>query len=68
MLRSNQAGTLRGVTDTNFSTEGFNGEYFFPSIQAYQPQLETGAQTASQYLLTAGPTPLIPGNPVASGS
>jgi len=56
---------LRGVMDANFSTEGFNGEYFFPSIQAYQSQLETGAQTASQFLLTAGPTASTPGNPLA---
>ncbi len=56
---------LRGVTDSNYSTEGFNGEYFFPSIEAYQTGLETGAQTASQYLLTGGATALAAGNPLA---
>src|ERR1700723_1782124 len=57
---------LRGVTDSNFSTTGFNGEYIFPSIQAYQAALATGAQNASQFLLTAGPTAGMPGNPLAS--
>src|SRR5579862_5459729 len=57
---------LRGVTDSNFSTTGFNGEYIFPSIQAYQAALATGAQNASQFLLTAGPTASMPGNPNAS--
>ncbi|HXP68057.1 MAG TPA: carboxypeptidase regulatory-like domain-containing protein [Candidatus Dormibacteraeota bacterium] len=57
---------LRGVTDSNFSTTGFNGEYIFPSIQAYQAALAIGAQNASQFLLTAGPTAGMPGNPLAS--
>ena len=57
---------LRGITDSNFSTTGFNGEYIFPSIQAYQAALATGAQNASQFLLTAGPTAGMPGNPLAS--
>src|SRR5579863_9734146 len=57
---------LRGVTDSNFSTTGFNGEYIFPSIQAYQAALATGVQNASQFLLTAGPTAGMPGNPNAS--
>src|ERR1700751_180285 len=57
---------LRGITDSNFSTTGFNGEYIFPSIQAYQAALLTAAQNASQFLLTAGPTASMPGNPLAS--
>ncbi len=57
---------LRGITDSNFSTTGFNGEYIFPSIQAFQAALLTGAQNASQFLLTAGPTASMPGNPLAS--
>ena len=57
---------LRGITDSNFSTAGFNGEYIFPSIQAYQAALATGSQNASQFLLTAGPTASMPGNPNAS--
>lgn len=61
-------GRLRGVHDSNDSTQGFNGEYIFPSIEAYQSALETGAQTASQYLLTAGATPSTPGNPLATVS
>jgi len=59
-------GRLRGVTDSNSSTAGFNGVYIFPSIQAYQSALATGAQTASQFSLTAGSTATIPGNPFAS--
>ena len=57
---------LRGVTDSNSSTAGFNGAYVFPSIQAYQSTLATGAQTATQFSLTAGPTAAVPGNPLAS--
>lgn len=56
---------LRGITDSNDSTQGFNGEYIFPSIEAYQSALVSGTQTASQYLLTAGPTATTPGNPLA---
>jgi Carboxypeptidase regulatory-like domain len=56
---------LRGLTDSNTSTAGFNGEYIFPSIQAYQAALESGTQTASQFLLTAGSTATAPGNPFA---
>lgn len=58
-------GRLRGITDTNNSTQGFNGEYIFPSIEAYQSALASGTQTASQYLLTAGATATTPGNPLA---
>lgn len=56
---------LRGVTDSNESTEGFNGEYIFPSIEAYQNALVSGTQTATQYLLTAGATATTPGDPFA---
>jgi hypothetical protein len=59
-------GRLRGVTDSNSSTAGFNGVYVFPSIQAYQSALATGAQTASQFSLTAGSTATVPGNPLAN--
>jgi hypothetical protein len=59
-------GRLRGVTDSNSSTTGFNGAYVFPSIQAYQAALATGVQTASQFSLTAGSTAVIPGNPFVS--
>jgi hypothetical protein len=58
-------GRLRGVTDTNNSTTGFNGEYIFPSIQAYQLALESGTQGASQFSLTAGSTIATPPNRVA---
>jgi len=57
---------LRGVTDSNTSTAGFNGEYIFPSIQAYQAALATGTQTASQFSLTAGSAANLPGNPFVS--
>ena len=33
-------GRLRGLTDSNFATSGFNGAFVFPSIQAYQATLE----------------------------
>jgi len=56
---------LRGVTDSNDSTAGFNGSYVFPSIQAYQSALASGTQSASQFSLTAGPTATTPGNPFA---
>ncbi|MGA8143162.1 MAG: carboxypeptidase regulatory-like domain-containing protein [Candidatus Acidiferrales bacterium] len=59
-------GRLRGVLDSSSSTEGFNGEYIFPSIEAYQSALASGTQTASQFLLTAGPVATVPGNPFAS--
>lgn len=56
---------LRGLTDSNTSTTGFNGEYQFPSIEAYQAALASGAQTASQFTLTAGATATSAGNPFA---
>jgi hypothetical protein len=61
-------GRLRAVTDANNSTGGFNGDYIFPSIQAYQSALEFGTQGAAQYLLTAGSTVTTPPNPAASVS
>jgi len=57
---------LRGVTDSNSSTAGFNGLFVFPSIEAYQAALESGTPTASQFSLTAGATATTPGNPLAS--
>ena len=56
-------GRLRVVTDANSSTTGFNGSYIFPSIEAYQSALALGTQTATQFLLTAGSTAAVPGNP-----
>jgi hypothetical protein len=56
-------GRLRAVTDANSSTTGFNGNYVFPSIEAYQTALASGTQSASQFLLTAGPSATSPGNP-----
>jgi hypothetical protein len=47
-------GRLRGVTDSNSSTAGFNGEYIFPSIQVYQSTLEGLTQGATQFLQTTG--------------
>jgi len=61
-------GRLRGITDSNTSTSGFNGTYVFPSIQAYQAALASGAQTASQFSLTAGSAANLPGNPFAGVS
>jgi hypothetical protein len=46
---------LRGYTDGNSSTSGFNGTYQFPSIQAYISTLE-GVPSANQYKVTANPT------------
>jgi hypothetical protein len=56
-------GRLRTVSDANSSTTGFNGNYVFPSIEAYQAALASGTPSASQFLLTAGPTAATPGNP-----
>lgn len=61
-------GRLRVLTDSNNSTAGFNGEYVFPSIQAYQAALASGKQSASQFSLTAGSTASTPPNPFASVS
>ena len=43
---------LRGLTDVNSATSGFNGSFFFPSIQAYQATLEGTEQAAVQYSIT----------------
>jgi hypothetical protein len=58
-------GRLRGMRDSNYSTAGFNGQYTFASLTAYQITLQnlgklTPAQIrdagggASQYTLTQG--------------
>jgi len=47
-------GRLRGLTDANSSSAGFNGMYIFPSIQAYQMTLEGLTQGATQFLQTVG--------------
>ena len=51
---------LRGVTDENNSTGGFNGSYEFSSIQAYQQTLMSQTNpailpAASQFTVTANP-------------
>jgi uncharacterized membrane protein YgcG len=45
---------LRGYTDGNSSTGGFNGTYVFPSIQAYINTLQ-GVPSANQFTVTANP-------------
>ncbi|MFZ3333553.1 MAG: carboxypeptidase regulatory-like domain-containing protein [Candidatus Acidiferrales bacterium] len=45
---------LRGYTDGNSSTGGFNGTYVFPSIQAYVNTLQ-GVPSANQFTVTANP-------------
>ncbi|MGA7963690.1 MAG: carboxypeptidase regulatory-like domain-containing protein [Candidatus Acidiferrales bacterium] len=45
---------LRGETDGNSSTGGFNGTYIFPSIDAYISTLQ-GFPSANQYTVTANP-------------
>ena len=45
-------GRLRGLTDSNSATSGFNGAFVFPSIQAYQATLEGSQQGAVQYSVT----------------
>ncbi len=47
-------GRLRAVTDNSYSTAGFNGSYYFPSLAAYQATL-AGTPSAAQYTLTTGP-------------
>jgi hypothetical protein len=60
---------LRGLTDSNNSTSGFNGSYIFPSIHAYQQQLLGQGFFATQYSVTGTPNnPSIPPNPHASVS
>jgi len=50
-------GRLRGLTDVNTATSGFNGSFFFPSIQAYQATLEGSEQSAVQYSITGNANP-----------
>jgi Carboxypeptidase regulatory-like domain len=50
-------GRLRGLTDVNSATSGFNGSFFFPSIQAYQSTLEGTGQDAVQYSITGNANP-----------
>jgi hypothetical protein len=50
-------GRLRGLTDSNFATSGFNGAFVFPSIQAYQATLEGTQQGAVQYSVTGNANP-----------
>ena len=58
---------LRGLTDSNDSTSGFNGSYIFPSIQAYQQTLLGQGFFATQYSVTGTPNnPSIPPDPHAS--
>jgi hypothetical protein len=45
---------LRGYTDGNSSTGGFNGTYEFPSIDAYISTLQ-GMPSANQFTVTANP-------------
>ncbi len=50
-------GRLRGLTDTNNATSGFNGTFIFPSIQAYQATLEGTQESAVQYSITGNANP-----------
>ncbi|HXN74309.1 MAG TPA: carboxypeptidase regulatory-like domain-containing protein [Candidatus Acidoferrales bacterium] len=50
-------GRLRGLTDANSATSGFNGAFFFPSIQAYQATLEGTEEAAVQYSITGNANP-----------
>jgi hypothetical protein len=45
---------LRGSTDGNTSTGGFNGTFVFPSIAAYVSSLQ-GTPSANQFTVTANP-------------
>jgi Carboxypeptidase regulatory-like domain len=58
---------LRGVTDNNFSTSGFNSGYSFPSIQAFQQTL-AGTPIANQYTITSSPIFGGVPNPIANAS
>jgi hypothetical protein len=54
---------LRGSTDGNTSTGGFNGTFVFPSIEAYVSSLQ-GTPSANQFTVTANPTnTTLPANP-----
>lgn len=46
---------LRGETDGNTSTDGFNGTYVFPSLEAYIATLQ-GTPSANQFTVTANPS------------
>jgi len=60
---------LRGVTDDNYTTAGFNSSYFFPSVAAYQQTIMTGGTpAASQYSITSSPTFGGVANPFATAS
>jgi hypothetical protein len=60
---------LRGVTDDNTSTAGFNSGYSFASIQSYQQTLlNPAAPLASQYSITSSPVFNGVPNPFASAS
>ena len=60
---------LRGVTDNNFSTAGFNSGYFFPSVSAFQQTLlNPAAAAASQYTITSSPVFGGVPNPFANAS
>jgi hypothetical protein len=45
---------LRGSTDSNTSTGGFNGTFIFPSVAAYIATLQ-GTPSANQFTVTANP-------------
>src|SRR5580704_12485647 len=45
---------LRGSTDSNTSTGGFNGTFVFPSVAAYIATLQ-GTPSANQFTVTANP-------------
>jgi hypothetical protein len=54
---------LRGSTDGNTSTGGFNGTYVFPSTAAYIATLQ-GTPSANQFTVTANPAnTILPANP-----
>ena len=54
---------LRGSTDGNTSTGGFNGTYVFPSTAAYIATLQ-GIPSANQFTVTANPAnTTLPANP-----
>ena len=56
-------GRLRGVTDQNYSTAGFNSSYLFPSLAAYQQTVQGGTPLIAQYSVTTGPTTGVAPNP-----
>jgi hypothetical protein len=54
---------LRGSTDSNSSSGGFNGTYIFPSVTAYVETLQ-GLPSANQFTVTANPAnTTLPANP-----